>query len=236
MNNTPSLNLETDLTSEQKRYFPFYINIKNRKIIIFGGGNIGERKYLTLKNYNPNIIIYSFSFTDKLLKESINNKNLKLIFQDILCLDEIEIEQIIKDSILIIPATNNIKLNNKIIKISKKSNILVNCVTHPDELIFPSIIEKNNINIAISTGGLSPTITKNIKNKIKKVVFKKELNNMIKLQRYIKEKLQKNNISSNTIKDILYEISISRDIIRMLKKSYIKSKKEVNIKYSELFK
>ncbi|WP_277812845.1 NAD(P)-dependent oxidoreductase, partial [Fusobacterium nucleatum] len=71
---------------------------------------------------------------------------------------------------LVIVATNNEVLNDKISKLCMNKNILVNNITSKDEmnLRFSAIYEKDDIQIAISANG-NPKKAVDIKNKIKDI-------------------------------------------------------------------
>lgn len=62
---TKSLIFSKTNNSNDCKYFPLFLNIKNKKIVIFGGGQVSERKGLLLLNY-ANVSIYSSCFTQKL--------------------------------------------------------------------------------------------------------------------------------------------------------------------------
>ena len=101
----------------------------------------------------------------------------------------------------------------------------------PGEIIFPSIIDKKNITIGISTNGMSPTMSKFIRKKITSFLSQEKIHLLLKLQNEIKSELKKNSESSNNIKLVLDYISKSRKISKLILSSYYNAKKEVYIYY-----
>jgi len=69
---------------------------------------------------------------------------------------------------LVIAATNNAQLNADISIMAQAENILVNVVDNPElcSFLMPSIIDRNPIQIAISTGGASPVLARLIRSKL----------------------------------------------------------------------
>ena len=148
----------------KKKYFPLFFNIYNKKIVIFGGGKVCERKVKSLLKYTI-IYVYSLTFTRKLQEYSYNYKNLHLITINLLEISNEKLLLLIKNAFSIIPSTNNLIINEKIKHFANLKNIFVNDIMSPGEIIFPSIIDKKNITIGISTNGMSPTMSKFIRKK-----------------------------------------------------------------------
>jgi uroporphyrin-III C-methyltransferase/precorrin-2 dehydrogenase/sirohydrochlorin ferrochelatase len=74
----------------------------------------------------------------------------------------------LRDVKLVIAATNNAELNADISVTAQSKNILVNVVDNPElcSFLMPSIIDRNPIQIAISTGGASPVLARLIRSKL----------------------------------------------------------------------
>jgi precorrin-2 dehydrogenase/sirohydrochlorin ferrochelatase len=71
-------------------------------------------------------------------------------------------------SLLVIAATDSRDVNTSIGRLCKKRNILVNVVTPPDEssFIVPSVVERGELLIAVSTSGMSPALSKKIRQEL----------------------------------------------------------------------
>lgn len=230
--NTLNFFSEQNINNNSK-YFPLFFNIYNKKIVIFGGGKVCERKVKSLLNYCI-IYVYSLTFTKKLYEYSYKYKNLHLINIDLSIISNQELLLYINNAFLIIPATNNIFINENIKNFAKKENILVNDIMSPGDIIFPSVIKKKNITIGISTNGMSPTMSKLIRKKIMFLLSKREIHLLLKLQNEIKKELKNKNICSNKIKIILNYIGKSNKILKLISKSYSCAKKEVYLYFSNM--
>jgi len=145
-------------------YFPAFIKLDKQNILIVGGGNIASNKLEQLLSFTNNIKIISPAINTK-MKTLIQNNNLdfeKRFYE----------KNDLQNMNIVVVAIDDISLQKDIYLQSKQHNCLCNCVDNTDycDFIFPSIIKKDNITIAISTGGISPAFSK---------YFKKYLENLI---------------------------------------------------------
>lgn len=155
-------------------YFPFYIDIKDKKCLVVGGGNIAFQKIKVLLQFEVNITVISTQICEEIqaiVKELEESEELEESKKVILNYKQIE-DSDIKDYFFVIAATNDRDLNTHISALCKKENILVNVVDVQEEcdFIFPSIIKEGNMTISISSGGQSPALSIRIKEKIKSVI------------------------------------------------------------------
>ena len=59
---------------EEKDFFPLFVNIKNKKILIIGAGKIAYRKAETLLKYGADILV----ITKEIREEGFKNLNFRL--------------------------------------------------------------------------------------------------------------------------------------------------------------
>ena len=45
-------------------FFPLFVNVENKEVLIVGGGKIGGRKAQTLREYGGNVTVYSEKVTE----------------------------------------------------------------------------------------------------------------------------------------------------------------------------
>lgn len=133
-------------------YFPMLYNLENKKILIVGGGNIALHKLKILSKFNADITV---------LASEINFSFDKVILKDF---EENDVE----NYDIVIGATNNEKVNTQIFSACKKRKIPVNIVDDKDksDFIFPAMTVKENLIIAVSTMGASPTASAKIRDEI----------------------------------------------------------------------
>tara|TARA_B100000035_G_scaffold284375_1_gene267251 strand:+ start:1041 stop:2444 length:1404 start_codon:yes stop_codon:yes gene_type:complete len=148
------------------KYFPFFLQLNKLPCLIIGGGSVAERKLDLLIKANADITLVAPEFTDYILDLS-QKHNIK-------CLKKEYSENLLnqKKYKFVISATNNISLNEQVAKDCDAHNIIVNVVDQPDicDFIFPSILERGDITIAVSTGGASPVLARVLRTKLETMV------------------------------------------------------------------
>ena len=144
------------------KYFPFFLQLNKLPCLIIGGGSVAERKLDLLVKANADITIVSIEFTDYILELS-KTHNIKCIIKEY---SQKLLEE--KRYKFVIAATNNVTLNEQVAKDCDNHNILINVVDQPNicDFIFPSILERGDITVAVSTGGASPVLARMIRTKL----------------------------------------------------------------------
>ena len=147
-------------------YFPTFLNLKNKKILIIGGGNIAYNKLEKLLDFTDNITLIAEEFSDE-IEKIVKEQNLPKITRSYQKND-------IDGFDVVITAVDDMELQKKIFEESRGKNILVNSVDLIDycDFIFPAYIKKSDLIISISTSGQSPAIAKYLKRYIAKLLPK----------------------------------------------------------------
>ncbi len=165
-------------------YFPAFINIENKSILIIGAGNIALEKLDKLIKFTKNITI---------LAPEAKYNIYKLIKKYNLTFHQKEYERGDIDNFdIVIIATNDIKLQEEIFKESREKKILVNSVDNKKfcDFIFPSFIKKDNLTIAISTNGVSPAFAKKFRLYLEDKI-PEDIEKFLKELKYLREYLPK---------------------------------------------
>jgi len=138
-------------------YFPAFLKLDDKKILIVGAGYIAYEKLEHLLDFTKDIEIIAKEISDEMLgriiKEGLNYRKRAYRLGDI------------KEFAVVIVAVDDIPLQDKIFKESKKYNCLCNAVDSVEycDFIFPSYVKKDDLTIAISTSGASPAMAKRLR-------------------------------------------------------------------------
>ena len=138
-------------------YFPFYIDIENKKCVVVGGGVVALRKIEKILPFNPEITVVA----PKICREIEEINGIELRRRSFLDSD-------ISDAFTVIAATDDNNLNARIFELCQKKNILINTVDDKEKcgFIFPALVKKQNITVGISTEGKSPIYARFLREKI----------------------------------------------------------------------
>lgn len=139
-------------------YFPMFINLENKNIVVFGAGKIALRRVKVLINSKCNITIVA----PEILKDFYNINNINII-------KDSYNKKYLKNAFIVLAITNDNNINNKIYFDCKENNIIVNVASDKNkcDFFFPGVIYKESYTIGICGNGKNHKLIKNIKNKIK---------------------------------------------------------------------
>ncbi len=194
------------------------LNLRDKMVIIIGGGNEAQKRINSLQNQGCEILLIS-DFVNTSISKLIKIKKIKFKKQKIQ--DTKFISKYKPD--MIITTTNNYILNQKIIDAAKKKKIIAYSSDNPENSDFsnPAIINfENLIQIAIFTGGRSPAMSKKIRiqsEKIFKEIITKEDIAQIKIQQ-IARTMAKSKIDTQIErKEFLKSIMSDKEIKQLIK-------------------
>lgn len=139
--------------------FPFWIDIKGRCCVVIGGGTVALRKIEKLVPFEPDITVVSPEISDKITAID----GIRLIKREFIDSD-------IDGAFFVITATNDGALNERVFRMCADRGVLVNTVDDKEKcsFIFPALIKRENVTVAISTGGKSPIFARYLRESIER--------------------------------------------------------------------
>ena len=142
------------------RYYPIFVNLENRVVIVVGGGPVAERKTISLIETGANVVIISPDLTET-LKELVNARQIHHLCRLYHAGD-------LKGAALVIAATDSVETNRQIVQEAESRALFANNVSSSDHSTFivPSVIAKKDLQIAISTGGVSPALAQRLRKEL----------------------------------------------------------------------
>ena len=145
-------------------YLPIFINLRNKKCLVIGGGSVALRKINLLLKAQTKIDCIAMNFCDDLIALSETN-DIDLVAKHFEPGD-------IRSYSVIISATNDESLNTLVSKIAHESGTPVNVVDSPDlsSFIMPSIVDRAPVVIAISSAGKAPVLARIIRAKLETII------------------------------------------------------------------
>lgn len=143
-------------------YFPVFISLEYKNVLIVGAGKVAERKVEKLLPFNPNITVVAKDIKSDFIKKLSKKNKIKLINRAFLFTD-------LDGKDLVIVAVDDINLQREIYNYCYRRKIPVNSVDSPQycTFLFPAYIKEKDIVIGISTSGYAPALAKKLKEKIK---------------------------------------------------------------------
>jgi len=146
------------------RYYPIYLDLKGRDVLVVGGGAVAEGKALQLLEAGARVTVVSPQLTEALRAAADRG--------EITHLGGSFAEGDLNGVFLVIGATDDRKVNEKVARAARERGTLCNVVDQPDlcNFITPALVTRGELQISVSTGGGSPTLTQRVKREIAALV------------------------------------------------------------------
>lgn len=187
------------------KYYPVFLNIADKRCTVVGGGEVAARKVSRLLDCGAQVVVIS----PKLIPELI-------ILKAESSIEHIEADynvQYIQGSTLIVGATDDEKTNALISSDARSLGIPVNIVDDPEkcDFILPSVVERGDLTIAVSTAGNSPALSRYLREELE-VKYGREYEVMVRILGSLRTQIK----ASGKGKDWLNSF-IERGILNMIK-------------------
>ena len=157
-------------------YFPMFVDLTDANCLVVGGGSVALRKVNVLLDFGAKVHVIAKEISMDLAALSEETDHLLLEQREFTPFD-------LQYRKLVIVATSDNELNGQIYMMCSEGGIPVNVVDDQKKcsFIFPSYIKEQNLVGAFSSGGNSPALTQNIKNKEKEILTPRlgELNEVL---------------------------------------------------------
>jgi uroporphyrin-III C-methyltransferase/precorrin-2 dehydrogenase/sirohydrochlorin ferrochelatase len=130
------------------------------KFIIFGGGQVAQRKAQTLIKFTKAITVVS-PLLDSRLQTLVDDNRIKHI-------KSLAMQEHVLAGNYVVAATDNADVNQQIGCWAKSLSCPVSIADNPDQsdFIFPAIIDRDPVMIAISSASESPALTRYLRNQL----------------------------------------------------------------------
>jgi len=138
-------------------FYPVYVQLEGKKVVVVGGGNVAHRKVLALLECGAVIHLAGRALTPELQK-MVEKKEIHFLGREFK-------DEHLNNAFMIIAATDDKDLNHQISTCAREKGVWVNAVDQPPDcdFIVPSILKRGDLQIAISTSGKSPALARRIR-------------------------------------------------------------------------
>ncbi len=134
-------------------FFPIFVKLRGRAVVVVGGGAVATRKVRVLLRAGACVKVVAVRASDaiRLLTKQQTVTLIERGFED--C--------DVAGAALVVAATDDAEVNRRIVELCRARDIRVNNVNAADgDVIFPSLIQRDPVQVAVSTGGDSPTLAR----------------------------------------------------------------------------
>ncbi len=147
-------------------YLPLFHRIAARPCLVVGGGDVALRKVRTLCEAGAHISVIAPAICQGLADMALEYPTLLTLCERAYAKSDLD------NVVLVIAATSDQPLNAAISAEAQQRNIPVNVVDNPTlcSVIFPAIVDRSPIQIAITSSGTSPVMTRLLRGRIESLL------------------------------------------------------------------
>ncbi len=142
------------------KYYPVYLNLKDRRVVLVGAGGIALQKIHALLEAEAQIRVVAPDAVPE-IAELARERRVEWLRRTYQSTD-------LEEASLVIAATDDPELQKRVAAEARARQIWVNVVdvTPLCDFIAPAIVSRGDVQIAISTGGASPALARFLREKV----------------------------------------------------------------------
>ncbi|MGJ8670469.1 MAG: siroheme synthase CysG [Oceanococcus sp.] len=158
------MRIELLLQDRRLEFFPLFVRLSGREVLIVGGGAVAARKARLLLKSNARIRLLSPDLaeeTQALLAEA----------QVSWMQSGFQVEHF-GEPALVIAASDDAALNRQVASLAQSRNVPVNVVddAHSSSVIMGAIVDRSPVVVALSSGGTAPVLARRLRDQIEKLL------------------------------------------------------------------
>jgi siroheme synthase-like protein len=169
-------------------YYPIFLEMKERRCVVIGGGAVAERKVEGLVAVGANVTVISPGITDR-LKALLKQGAIRHVAREYQAGDRAGYD-------LVFVATDNSEINTAVSSEARSLRIWVNSADDPDhcDFILPAVIRRGDLAVAVSTGGVSPAVTRAIREELDEY-FTADYSGLVQIAGEVRRELRERSVS-----------------------------------------
>lgn len=151
---------------KNKRYFPMFVDLSDKSIVVVGGGNIATRRVKTLLSFTRKVTVIAPRITVE-LSEFGKAGQIEIVNRPVKRSD-------FRQAYMVIAATNDRKLNDDIYRVCKEEGVYVNVSSDREkcDFYFPGVFMKDEVVVGITASGLDHKKAKRVREEIESALEK----------------------------------------------------------------
>lgn len=151
------------------KYLPVFMDVRDRRCLVAGGGAVAARKAAWLRRAGADVTVIAPELGAVLRAEvdkaGIDKRPVRYLARRFADHD-------VNDYALIVAATDDPAVNRRVAELAKARNVPVNVASDAalGNFILPPVIDRAPMQIAISSGGASPVLTRDLRGRLENYI------------------------------------------------------------------
>jgi precorrin-2 dehydrogenase/sirohydrochlorin ferrochelatase len=169
-------------------YYPIFLEMKGRRCVVIGGGTVAERKVEGLLAAAASVTIISPAITEE-LRRLFTQGAIRHLAREHRSGDLTGYE-------MAFVAMDDPELNAAACREARSRYVLVNSADDPAQcdFILPAVIRRGDLVVAVSTGGVSPAVTRVIREEINEY-FTTDYASFVRIAGEVRRELREKSVS-----------------------------------------
>jgi precorrin-2 dehydrogenase/sirohydrochlorin ferrochelatase len=146
---------------DMQRFYPIFLDLEQKPVIVIGGGNVACEKVAGLRRAGARITLVSPTLAPELqeLKAAGELQHIARAWQE---------SDLDGDWVIVMVATDDGAVNREVTAASRSRRLWVNAADNPVncDFILPSVVRKGKITLAASTAGSSPALARRLREEL----------------------------------------------------------------------
>lgn len=143
---------------------PLFVDLDAQPCLVVGGGEVAAAKLRALIAAGARCHVVALALGPA-MTELVTAGNVRVSMRGFEAAD-------VTDNLLVIAATDDAELNGQVYRACQAQRVLCNAVDDRDHCsaIFPSVVRRDEVQVAVSTGGQSPTLARRLRAQLETVL------------------------------------------------------------------
>jgi uroporphyrin-III C-methyltransferase/precorrin-2 dehydrogenase/sirohydrochlorin ferrochelatase len=145
-------------------FLPIFMNLKGRACLVVGGGEVAARKVDLLRSVGAAVSVVAPGLCERLQDEAGAGR--------VTHHERVFAGSDLDGKVLVVAATNDPAVNREVSRLAQAHRVPVNVVDQPElcSFIMPSILDRSPVLVAVSTGGASPVLARQLRARLESLI------------------------------------------------------------------
>jgi precorrin-2 dehydrogenase/sirohydrochlorin ferrochelatase len=197
--------------------YPIFLELGGRRVVIVGGGTVAARKAEAVLKAGARLVIVAERIDETLKKLGKGTTAGSTSSPQAELIESKYSKEYLAEATLVIAATDNEKLNERIYKDCQELEILCNVVDSPKlcDFFVPAVVKRGDLQIAVGTEGQSPAYAGHIRKKLEGIFTEKHGEFLTEIEairekiiREVADPIERKAISGELVDDASFEFFI----------------------------
>ncbi len=146
------------------RYFPFFFDLRGRRALVAGGGEVAQRKAELLARAGAEVVVVAPQLNGELARLALCSggeaRRKRFAVADL------------RGCTIAVSASGDEGLNRRVFAAARKRGVPVNVVDCPElcDFIFPAVVDRSPVVAAVSSGGASPVLARRLRARLEEQI------------------------------------------------------------------